>query len=400
MGTYYRGYKLKIYPTEEQKTVLNQFNDLFRYVYNWGIAKEEEIYELYQEGLSDYQFYSFYELCSLFTQLRNMPDNDWLKNIPSTTAKLALRNVVNAYKDFFKNNTNHPKFKSKKKSKFSFNTRNDRFRIKNNCIKIEGIDETISLGFYSELLINENKKSLTKAINPVISKDNLGNYYVSFSLEEESKDLSVPKSEGIGIDIGERRTYILSDGEIYNQPKKKLERLERRRIKQQQQVQRDIDRRMSIAKHTKTKYGDIRKSKRAIKREIALDKTCRRQANIKNTFYDQITNKIVKENPEFVCMETLSVNNMKKNKIVSKLLNTSFYDMVQKMKIKCNQYNIPFIQAPKNFASTKTCSNCGHIKVMKGKHTYRCPNCGMIEDRDVNAAKNLYNYGLKNINNI
>lgn len=405
MSKFNRGYKFKIYPTEDQAKQIDRFIDFTRYVYNWGIAKEREIYELCQEGLTDGKsFYTYFELETLFRYERdNNPDMYWVKEFPLTTAKLALRNVYNGYKRFFKDKNgkvNIPNFKSKKRSKKSFNTRNDTFKIENDRIKIEGINTRISLGFNSELIINENKNSSIQAINPVITKDNLGDYYVSFSLEEETKMLDKEKSEGIGIDVGERRTYTLSTGEIINQPKDKLEKLERRRKMQQRHVTRDINRRYEESIRTKTKYEDIPKSKRAIKREEKLRKTERKIHNIKNTFYDQTTSEIVKRNPEYVCMETLSVSDMKKSKNIRKDLNTSFYDMSQKMKNKCEQNNIPFIQAPTYFPSTKTCSNCGYIKIMKGKHTYKCPNCGMVEDRDINAAINLMNYGLEYNNNL
>ena len=237
MSTIKHGYKYQIYPTDDQVFRLEKINDLFRYVYNWGIAKEQEIYELYQTNASEYQFYSYYDLNTMFTEERNKPGNEWLKDIPLSTARLALRNVVNSYEKFFNGSNNKPSFKSKKKSKFSFNTRKDRFKIKDNCIKIEGIDDPISLGFNSELFINENWRSDSKAINPTVSKDKLGNYFISFSLEEESNDLETPKSEGIGIDVGERRTYTLSSGDIINQPKEKLEKLERRRKRQQRHCQ-------------------------------------------------------------------------------------------------------------------------------------------------------------------
>ena len=75
------------------------------------------------------------------------------------------------------------------------------------------------------------------------------------------------------------------------------------------------------------------------------------------------------------------------------LRDVSFYDITQKMKYKCENRNIPFIQAPREFASTQICSNCGHQKKMYSNHTYKCPICGMVEDRDINAAINLKNYG-------
>ena len=392
MSKILRGYKYRIYPTEDQAKKIDKYTNLFRYVYNWGIAKEKEVYESHKQGLSEYGFYNFIELCTIFTQERNKSENEWLKEIPMTTARLALRNVINAYKRFFRGENRYPRFKSKKKQRkreSSFNTRNDRFKIHNDGIKIEGIQNSyISLGF--DTLLN-----LNKVINPCISRDYLGNYYVSFSLEEESKDLETSKTEGIGIDLGIRRTFTLSTGEIYNQPKEKLEKLERRRRKIDRHVTRDINRRLYESMRTKTKYEDIPKSKRAIKRELKRKRLYDKIHNIKDTFYHTITKQIVMRNPEYICMETFSVSKIEENyKYMSKYLcNTSFYYITQKMKDKCNMYNIPFIQAPINFASTQICSNCGSIKNMDGKHTYKCPVCGMVEDRDINAAINLRNYG-------
>lgn len=392
MSKIIRGYKFRIYPTKEQSKQLDRFIDLFRYVYNWGIEKEEDIRKLHKQGLSKYGFYNFIELCSLFTEERNNSENYWLKEIPMTTARLSLRNVINAYRKFFNGETNYPRFKSKKeyrKNESSFNTRNDRFKIHNNGIKLEGMqDSYIDLKFDSGLYLN-------KVINPCISRDNLGNYYVSFSLEEESKVLYVAKSEGIGIDLGVRRTFTLSTGEIYNQPNEKLDKLERRRRKIDRRVTRDINRRLEESKRTITKYEDIPKSKRAIKRELKRKRLYDKIHNIKNTFYHTITKQIVMRNPEYVCMETFSVREIgKENKYMNKILHdVSFYDITQKMKEKCNTYNIPFIQAPREFASTQICSNCGHQKKMYGYNTYKCPICGMVEDRDINAAINLKNYG-------
>lgn len=386
--TFNHGYKFKIYPDKEQKKQLNRFIDLFRYVYNWGVAKEEEIYERYKLGNSDYGFYSYYSLNRLFTEERNKPGNEWLKEIPGSTARLALRNVSVAYKKFFKGITGYPKFKSKKKAKKSFNTRHDRFKIRNNCIKIEGIETYIPLNFDCGFNINQ-------AINPAITLDDLGDFYISFSMQEEIQELDIPKSEGIGIDLGVRQTFVLSTGEIYCQPKERLDKLEHKRRRQQRHVTRDINRRLEIARHTKTKYEDIPKSKRAIKREQKLHKTYRKIHNIKDTFYHTITKQIVMRNPEYVCMETFLVRKMEKeNEMMHRILcNTSFYDITLKMKEKCNTYNIPFIQAPMDFASTKTCSNCGNVQNMHGKHTYKCKVCGMEMDRDINAAINLASYG-------
>lgn len=387
--TFYRGYKFRIYPTEDQKDKLDQFINLARYAYNWGIDKEREIYEQYKSGESEKSFYTYFDLDHIFRKERDEnPEMSWIKDFTTTIPKYALRNVCGGYKRYFKGQNNIPHFKSKKKCKKSFNVRHDTFSVKGTSIKMEGIDDCISLGFDCGI-------NISKVINPVIAKDNLGDYYVSFSLEEECKPLGIQKSEGIGIDLGVHNTFALSTGEIFTQPNAKLNKLEKRRKRQQRRVTRDIKRRMDEAGRTKTKYEDIPKSKRAIKREKRLAKTYKKQHNIKNTFYHTVCKQIVDRNPEYICMETFSsmeIQNRQTN--ASKYLaNTSFYDIMCKMKNKSNTRIIPLIQAPKDYPSSQICSGCGNRKKIGAKRTYKCPVCGMVEDRDINAAKNLKNYG-------
>ena len=389
MSKFNRGYKFRIYPTEGQAKQIDKYIDLFRYVYNWGIAKQEERYKQYKNGLCKYGSYNYMELCYLLQEERAKSENKWLCEIPLLTSKLALRNVINNYRRFFnKASTHSPRFKKKNKCKKSFNTRNNRFSLINDSIKIEGIKTRISLNFDSGLILNT-------ATNPVISKDNLGNYYVSFNIEEESKSLNIPKTEGIGIDLGVRQTFTLSTGEIYSQPKEKLDKLDRRLKLINRHITRDVNRRFEESKHTKTKYEDIPKSKRAIKRELKRDKLYRKKHNIKDTFYHTITKRIVDRNPKFVCMETFRVRKIQRDNlfISDKISQVSFYDITQKVKEKCEARNIPFIQAPVEFPSTKKCNNCGNEKDLHGYHTYKCPVCGMKIDRDINAAINLMNYG-------
>ena len=394
MRTYMHGYKYKIYPTEEQSKQIDQLINLARFAYNWGIAKEREIYEQYKQGLSEKSHYSYFDLDHLFRKERDEnPDMYWIKDFPTTPAKYALRNVVSGYKRFFKRqNKSKPHFKSRKKCKKSYNVRHDTFSVKGDYIKMEGINNNISLGFDCGI-------NISKAINPVITKDKFGDYYISFSIEEECRTLNIPKTDGIGIDLGVINTFTLSTGEIYIQPNEKLSKLRKRRIRQQRHVTRDIKRRMKEADRTKTKYEDIPKSKRAIKRELRLAKLYRKEHNIKDTFYHTITKQIIMRNPEYVCMETFSAMEIQARQSgASKyLVDTSFYDIICKMRNKCITYNIPFIQAPKNYPSSQICHNCGTRKKIRGYRTYKCIVCGMIEDRDINAAINLKNYGYNEI---
>lgn len=390
--TVIRGHKFRIYPTEEQQIILDRYIELFREIYNWGINKEEELRQLQKEGKSEYGFCGYYDLRAMFRKERREDPNSIWRDIPSTTGSLALKNVETAYKKFFKKLTRYPKLKGKTtdKSYYSFNTRYDRFSIHGDKIKIEGIKTLISLKFNSGFYTDD-------VINPTILRDKLNRYYVSFSLVHKVQELDIPKTEGIGIDLGCRRTITLSTGEIFNQPNEKLEKLERKRRRQQERVTRDTNYRKTLAQYMGVNVEDIPKSKRALRRELNLIKTYKKIHNIKNTFYHTITKHVVDRNPDYICMETFSVREIQKERpyMNDKLVKVSFYTICEMFRYKCEDRNIPFIQAPRDFASTQICNHCGNKKKMYNYHTYKCPVCGMIEDRDINAAINLRNYGSR-----
>ncbi len=88
--------------------------------------------------------------------------------------------------------------------------------------------------------------------------------------------------------------------------------------------------------------------------------------------------------PKRVVMETLAIQNMLKNRHLSKAIgNQCLYEWIRQMKYKCERYGIEFVQAEKQFPSSKTCHNCRNEKTIK---------CGFTIDRDYNAALNLMSY--------
>lgn len=388
-NTYYKGYKYRIYPTEEQATIINNFVNLYRFIYNWAISKEEERYTEYLDGKSEYKFYNFFDLCAEYKKFRDMPENYWLLDIPNTTSRLALRDAINAYNMFFKKHNRKPKFKSKKTSPKMFKTRNDRFFFTEEGVRFEGLNKKID--FVVKTNFDTGFRKDEKYIQPSISIDNQGRFWVSFSVKRECKEIKSDKTDVIGIDLGVRKTFTLSTGEVFNKPNDKLNRINRRISRLQRHITRDIKRRKTEAERTKTKYDEIPKSKRSIKRELKKRKLYQRQHDIKSNFYYEIANDIVKRNPKCVVMETIPVQDTARCKpyMAKTISQADFYWITQIVKNKCNEYNIEFIQADRNYKSSQICSCCGNIRNIGSRHTYICPVCGLRIDRDINAALNL-----------
>ena len=381
--------KISLFPTEEQKNILHFYFNSYRYVYNWALSKEQEQLELYNSGKSEYKFLSWFDLSRIFTIFRNQPENQWLQKFPVDIARYALFDAVEAYKLFFAGHNGYPKFKSKKQKSSSCKIGNRKFYFQDNFVKIKGLKrgELIETGYHT----NQYKDDNIIYHNPSIVFEN-NKYWLFYGEDVEIKENPNPKTEPIGIDLGINNAFTLSTGESFNYDKKKVERLNRNIKRQQRHCQRDINRRKEESKQTKTKFENITASKRAKKRQERLSKTISKKYNYVNTFDDTITKQIVNRNPEFIVMETLSVQEMTKYKHVSKGLNDNFlYSRRKKMEYKCELNNIPIKLAPRLYKSSQICNNCKSIKNIHAARTYICPVCGMIEDRDINAAKNLIN---------
>ena len=281
-----------------------------------------------------------------------------------------------------------------------FKTRNDRFYIDGDRVRFEGLPhinryiglvDTINLGFDFGLYKNQH----IKYIQPVISIDNLGNYWVSFSIKEPIQKLDKPKTEPIGIDLGIRKTMTLSTGETFTRPNDKINRIDRRLSRIRRQCSRDNKRRRREANRTKTKYEDIPVSKRSQKRLTKLRKLNKKITNIKNNFYHETIKNIVLRNPEAIVLETTRTREMQRTakykQLQQGLHKANFFTMAKIFEDKCTKYGVPLIKADHTYPSTQVCSNCGHRQKLHGKKIYHCPQCGLEMDRDLNAALNLRN---------
>ena len=119
--------------------------------------------------------------------------------------------------------------------------------------------------------------------------------------------------------------------------------------------------------------------------------------DIRTHYLHQTTRAIVKTKLSRIVMETLNVKGMMKNRHLSRAIaSQKFYEFKRQMQYKCEALGIELVEADRFYPSSKTCSNCGYIKrdLKLKDRIYRCPECGLVIDRDYNAAKNLANYSV------
>lgn len=197
--------------------------------------------------------------------------------------------------------------------------------------------------------------------------------------------------ESMGIDVGVKDLAICSNGMTFKNINKT------KRVKKLEMKLRRLQRKVSRKYELNKEGSRFAKTSNIIKIEKQIKLLHRKLANIRSNHSHQATNKIVKIKPSRVVMETLNIKGMMKNKHLSKAIaQQGFYEFKRQLQYKCEFNGIEFVEADKWYPSSKTCSECGHIKskLSLSERTYICEECGCVIDRDYNASINLSRYEL------
>lgn len=372
-----KSFIVRLYPTKEQEILFYKHINCQRYVYNWALNLNNELYR------KDKKKYSSTELGKMLTQYKKQ--EVWLSEVSNATLKESIRNLDKAYTNFYKKRAKLPKFKSKKKSKLSFYSRYDKIKFyQNNTVNLEKIGK---VKYRSSYDIDFTKEISFK--NPHVSFN--GRCWVlTFGLELKN-EVDIPTDNVIGIDLGIKYLAVCSDGVVYKNINKdvSVKKLEKRL----KRLQRQVSRKYELNKKGGNRYiktNNIKKLEKDIKN------IHRRLKNIRLNHLHQTTADIVKTKPCKVVMEDLNITNMMKNKSIAKHVSKlDLYEFIRQMKYKCEWNGIEFIQVDRYYPSSKMCSKCGNIKhdLKLSDRRYTC-KCGLNIDRDFNASLNLMNYGL------
>jgi putative transposase len=370
--TILRAYKYRIYPNKEQEILINKTIGCCRFVYNHYLHKRIEIYKFEQKSLS-------YVECA--NDMKKLKDEYlWLKEVDSVSLQQTLKDLDQAYKNFFtrikkgEKELGFPKFKSKKNPKQSYRTMciNNNIQIVGNKIKIPKLG---MVSFANSRLIYGRIKQAT------ISKTSTDKYFVSILVEETIQEFS-KNDNAVGFDLGIKEFLITSDGEVVNNPKI-LYKYESKIAKLQRQLSRKTKGSNRYKKHSKK----IAKLHEKIK-------------NIRHDFLQKLSTQIVRENQSIFC-EDLNVKGMAQNHKLAKAINdVSWSEFVRQIEYKSEWYGRTFHKIDRFYPSSQTCNICGY----KNKDTknlsvreWDCPECKTHHDRDCNAAINILKQGLKEI---
>lgn len=375
-----KGFTIRLYPTIEQDILMRKHIGCQRYIYNWGLAKNIELYK------HEKKKYSATELGKILTQYKKEDEVSWLNEVSNATLKEALRNLDKAYTGFYKGRNRLPRFKTKKKSSATFYSRYDKVKFyKNGTVNLEKIGKVNYKSSYDLDLT-----TISKFSNPTVTYN--GRCWVlnvGIDIEPNIKKL---EDKVLSVDLGLKQLAIVNiDG--LDTPNINKTRVVKTLEKKLRRLQRQCSRKYLLNKKGESYF----KTKNIAKLELKIKKLHRKLKNIRLNHIHQATSKLVRTNARLVVMEDLKVSNMMKNRHLAKAIQQQgFYTFINQMKYKCELNGIEFIQVPTFYPSSKTCSCCGNIKkdLKLSDRTYRCGKCGFVTDRDKNATYNLANYGL------
>ncbi|MDK0787457.1 transposase [Clostridium perfringens] len=387
-----RAYKIEINPTNEQKSKIHQTIGVSRFIYNFYIARNKEIYEREGKFVSGMDF-------SKWLNNEYIPNNQemkWIKEVSSKATKQAIMNGDKAFRDFFKKAKGFPKFKKKKnqdvKAYFPKNNKTD-WTIERHRVKIPTLG-WVRLKEFGYIPINSMVKSGT------VSKK-ADRYYVSILVEERDIKtsnsnigikISNSNNEGLGIDLGIKEFTVCSDGiKFKNVNKTSTVKKVEKKLKREQ---RKLSRKYESLKIRNKNIREGRATSQNIQKQIVkVQKLHQRLTNIRTDYINKTVANIVKQKPSYITIEDLNVKGMMKNKHLSKAIaSQKFFEFKNKLVFKCKQNDVELRVVDRFYPSSKTCSNCGKVnKDLKlSDRIYRC-NCGLAIDRDLNASINLKN---------
>lgn len=389
----FRGMSIEVYPSEEQKIYINKCINCCRFIYNWTLEQEENNYKQYLLGQSEKSFISKNDIYKKFSEFRN--NTEWLKEVPYRILRYSIDNAIRAYKNFFltKNRFNKPKFKSKKSAKKSiqFKTEKLYFYFENDKIKLEGMPGKFIKSRWKSGFTRETTPKIYKA---TITVTKSGKYHFSFCTIRNKKndnyfiEKNIPESEVLGIDLNVKKRFALSNGQSFIGPD--LSKQNKRINYLQTKVSKDISRLKEMERTNPNESP--KKSNRMLKRQYLLAKTYEKKHNKIESFIQETTKHIIDMHPKAIVMEDLGTKEMlSKHYMAKQMHDACFYRCREVMQYKCEEYNIPFILAPKDYPSSQICSCCGEQKDIKiiNYRTFVCCKCGNRMDRDLNAAINL-----------
>lgn len=357
----HKAFKYRIYPNKSQKVLLSKTFGCIRVIWNANV----ESFNSYDKDSNPKP--------KIIIKSDLIIDKPWLNEISAAAIQQKIRDFQEITNQFFsktrKKEIGRPSFK-KKSGNQSYRLPNQKFSLKDNKIRLEKIG-------WVKISIDRNIPDNSKMLSCTISMNCCGQYFVSILV-----DVVIPNKgktgKSVGIDLGLKSFATLSDGVVIDN------------IKFFREKQSEI---AKIQRHLSRKNKG---SNRHRKNKIKIARLYNKIANRRNNFLHNVTTSLV-NNYDVICIEDLNVSGMLSNHKLAKAISDTSFSMFRSMlEYKCNWYGKELVVIDRFYPSSKTCSKCGWKKedLTLSDRVFKCENCSIEIDRDLNAAINIQRVGV------
>ena len=378
MAAIQKGIRVRLYPTEEQKVLINKTIGCVRFVYNQTLADCKQSYEQTQHFLSGK------ERSANLVPLKKKCE--FLKEVSAVALQQSIRDLDYALNNFFKNKSHFgfPRFKSKHDHKQSYRTPYNNGVadvLDNKHLKLPKLGRVKTKRF--------DLSDVCRIFNVTVEKTATGKYYASICIETEVEPL--PKTgKQVGFDLGLIDLLIGSDGTRFARPR--FDYANKDKLAQEQRKLSKMRTKLERANASLDECRNYQKQKHKV---VKLHEHV---ANCAKDFNHKLSRKLVEEY-DFIAVEDLNVSGLIKNRnLAYSISDVRWSQLLRFIQYKCQWYNKEFRQVGRFYASSKICSCCGtyHKDIVNSLKVreWICPDCGTHHDRDVNAAKNVLNQAL------
>lgn len=367
-------YKYRIYPTKADKVLLAKHFGCCRFLYNHFLSYRKDEYE---KGNKVSYIVTQREL----TKMKALEQYSWLNEVSSQSLQMAIQQLDDAYKRFFRKEGGYPNYKSKHSSEQSCSFPQN-VRLDGNRVYLpKFVKNGIKVNIHRELPEGASIKQAT------ITKKN-NKYYIAISFDD---NMPTPKpviaQSSIGLDVGINSLIATSKDVKIENP---------RYTNKYARLLKLASRHLSRKQHSRKKGDNTPKSKRYLKQQAKVAKIHEKIANSRSDYIHKTTNEITNQY-DVICIEDLNVKGMIKNRKLSKhIADVSWGELRRQLEYKCERKGKILIKVDRWLPSSQTCSSCLSPtgKKLLNVRKFTCPVCGTMHDRDINAAKNIEHFGL------
>ncbi len=354
-------HKIRIYPSQEAEVYLRRSCGIARFAWNWALGQWRTKYALGERGMSGF---------SLVKEFNSVKKTEfpWTSEVSKWAPQKAIQNVGEAFSRFFKKTSKYPRFKKKGRSRDSFYLDAAVVKLSGKYLHLPKLPRPIKMA--QAIRFDGDLRSV------VISRDSCGDWFASFSILLPDSYVYPHQCESqatVGVDVGISTLVALSTGEKIDNP---------RSLRSKERKLRRLSRSLSRKQ---------RGSRNREKARIRLAGVHRKVTRIRRDATHRVTSRLVKSF-RFIGIEDLNVRGMLRNhRIARSLQDAAFREFRRQVEYKAPLAGSNVAVAARFYPSSKLCHCCGHklSELSLNIRVWECPACGAVQDRDVNAAKNL-----------